>query len=66
MSLSQLKSLIGNEVTPEKIKSVLMEVQHSLWKLIPNDAVSSVTKSSVSHPLDAQFLQQLQELKNER
>jgi hypothetical protein len=65
-SLSSLRSLIAYEVDKMKIKPTLKQVQQSFWKVLPRETISPSAKRVNTHPLDAQFLQQLEELKNER
>jgi len=65
-SLSSLRSLIANEVDKTKIKPTLKQVQQSFWKVLPIETISPSAKRVNTHSLDAQFLQQLEELKNER
>ncbi|HEY5822766.1 MAG TPA: hypothetical protein VIT44_00280 [Cyclobacteriaceae bacterium] len=65
-SLSSLRSLIANEVDEKEIKSTLKQVQQSFWKVLPKETISPSAKHANTHSLDAEFLHQLEELKNER
>jgi hypothetical protein len=62
-SLSLLKSIINNEVEQTEMKSALIEVRQSFWKLLPPESVSPSAKRTTKHALDDQFLQQLEEIK---
>jgi len=42
------------------------QVQRSFWNVLPREAISPSGKQTVIHPLDAQFLQQLEEVKHDR
>lgn len=65
-SLSALRAIIAKEIPASQVKQNLRLVQQSLWTVLPKDPVSPSAKKSSAHPLDVQFLQQLEELKNER
>jgi hypothetical protein len=62
-SLSLLKSVINNEVEQTEMKSALIEVRQSFWKILPTESVSPSAKQTTKHALDDQFLQQLEEIK---
>jgi len=65
-SLSLLKSLITAELEPSQMRSALITIRESFWKVLPPETVSPAAKQNVLHSLDQQFLQQLEELKHER
>jgi hypothetical protein len=64
-SLSLLKSVINNEIEGNQLKPAFIQIRESFWNLLPAEAVSPSTKRGTQHALDSEFLQQLEEIKNE-
>ena len=62
-SLSLLKSLLTNDLEPQKIKPALKNIQYTFWSVLPVETASPSARQSTMHSLDAQFFQQLDVIK---
>jgi hypothetical protein len=64
-SLSLIRSLIDDEVPPQKMHDSLIKLKQELWSLVPNQPGSSRKGALTIHELDRTFMKQLDELKHE-
>jgi hypothetical protein len=64
-ALSLLKSLDEDELTNQKIKSSLIEIQKAFWAAIPNAKATPTTETKSAHAIDRTFIKTLDALSNE-
>ncbi len=58
-SLSLLRTLANQEVKPEDMKKILLEVRKTLWTVIPPVSISPSVRPAAIHMLDQKFLESL-------
>ncbi len=64
-SLSQLKILLENDLTVDERKTIAGNLQRIFWDILPKMEYSPSSISGKIHSLDQQFLNNLNELKNQ-
>jgi hypothetical protein len=64
-ALSLLKSLNEDELTNQKIRSSLMEIQKAFWTAIPNAKATPTAELKPAHAIDRTFIKTLDALNNE-
>jgi len=64
-SLSLIRSIVDDNIPPEKLKSSLQLLQKELWNTLPPQPASAKKQSGTAHKLDQKFMQQLEDLKHE-
>lgn len=58
-TLSWLKMVSQDEVGHEKIKSTLLNIRASFWKVLPSETMTPQARPGITHELDLQFLNSL-------
>lgn len=64
-ALSLIKSINDNEITPDNLKSALLEIRKDLWKALPKHTSSPTSHGYVHQKLDQSFIRNFEVLKNE-
>jgi hypothetical protein len=64
-ALTLLKSLDEDELSNQKIKSSLREIQKAFWAAIPNAKTTPTTELKSAHAIDRTFMKTLDALNNE-
>jgi hypothetical protein len=64
-ALSLLKSLDQDDLTNQKIKISLIEIQKAFWAAIPNPKATPTTETKPAHAIDRTFIKTLDALNNE-
>ncbi len=60
-TLSLLKVVSGNEINNnDEIRDMLLRIRTSLWQVLPDKAMSPQARTSITHPLDLEFLKILE------
>jgi hypothetical protein len=63
--LSLLKKLTDDTVKPSEVHTTLNAVQKIFWKVVPPQSLSPGKKEFITHGLDEQFLNSLEQLQHE-
>lgn len=64
-SLSLIRSLVDDEVLPQKLNETLAKLNRDLWNAMPHQPNSAQKNTRTVHELDRTFMKQLNEQKHE-
>lgn len=62
--LSAIKALTENDMTTQEQRKLLLKIQQVCWEILPREQKALSSGTSTLHPLDRQFIQTLESLKN--